>query len=142
MQDDLYYDHGEFLDAAASPEYQTSARYRDDVAAKLQRSIGAGNITPMGEEIRHDQRLKESEPYTDEEGHYGGTVQIAGALPEWAEAAKVSIGTFGSLEEVALAMAAPVCEIDPTYRRALREKIDRSVREGTLPSDVFKLAPR
>ena len=98
MQDDIYYDRAELIEAQAAPEYQTSPRYRDEVAAKLQRSMAAGTVTAMGEEITHRQRLEERIVSNTDEGLYGVGNPIEGAHPAWAEAAKVSVGTFGSLE--------------------------------------------
>lgn len=143
MQDDIYYDRAELLEAQSAPEYQSSPRYRDEVAAKLQRSMAAGTVSAMTEEFTHQERSRPVDYFFEEEGLYGVGVQMPGPPPYWAAAAQVNNGgTFSSLEEVALAMDAPVCEIDPTYRLALREKIDRSIRAGTLPADVFNRAPR
>lgn len=146
MTDAIFYDRGEFLAAAAAPEYATSARYRDEVAAKLQRSLEAGTVTPMGQEVTHEVR---TDPYRiertmplAEQGLYGAGVPATGALPQWAEAAKVGNGSFfKSVEEVALAMAAPAYEADPTYRDAVYEKMQRSFREGTLDPALFNPAP-
>lgn len=137
MNDDIYYDRGEFLDAAAAAEYRTSARYRDEVSAKLERSMAAGTITPMGEQIGHAQRIETRTAYGEDEGLYGVAVAMPAAHPAWAEASNVAVGTFRDLDAVALAMSAPQFSADPTYRRAVFEKVERSKREGALDPSLF-----
>lgn len=138
MTDDLYYDRSEFLEAAAQPEYRSSARYRDDVAAKLRRSLEAGTISTMGEQISQEQRVHTRTAFNTDEGTYGGAVEMPGADPTFAEAAKIGMGTFADMEAVAMAMSAPAYEADPTYRTAVYEKVQRSFRAGTLDADAFK----
>lgn len=137
MTDDVFYDRGEFLAAAAAPEYATSARYRDEVAAKLQRSRAAGTVSPMGEEVRHEQRHYEVNAWNNDEGLYGAGVPMPGPDPAQAIALNIDIGTFKNVEEVALAFAAPAYEIDRGYQAAVLAKIERSIREGTLDPSVF-----
>ncbi|WP_374469934.1 hypothetical protein [Phenylobacterium sp.] len=135
----IFYDRAEFLKAASSPEYAASARYRDDVAAKLQRSMEAGTISPMGEFINPADRTHTRNAYYADDNANGYIVQ--GADPTWAEAGKVGRGFFKSPEEIAAAFSAPAYEIDPTYQNAVREKIGRSIREGFLTPDLQAADP-
>lgn len=118
---------------------ERAPRYREEVAAKLQRSLDAGKITPMGEQISHDQRSQVRTAYHVNEGASGYTV--AAVDPAWAEAGKVNAGCFKSPEEIADAFNAPAFEIDPTYQSAVREKIARSIREGYLNADLTAADP-
>lgn len=137
MTDDTttYFDRAEFIQAAADPQYRDSARYRAEVEAKLQRSLSAGTVTPMGEFVDYAQTIEtRTAAHTDEGATYGGAVPMPGASAAWVAASyeKISNGTFGGLEELAWAMAAPAFEVDPTYQRAVQEKVARSRRAGTL----------
>lgn len=136
---DCYFDRSEFLAATASPEYRTSARHREEVAGKLQRSIASGRITPMGEQISHSDRTHTRTAFNEMDLANGFT--MSGAEPTWAEAGRVGSGFFKDPEEIANAFAAPAFEIDPTYQQALREKIARSVREGWLTADLRAAVP-
>ena len=135
---DNFYDLSEVREAMADPRYKTSARYRDDLAAKLHRSQAAGTVGRMGEE-RPDGAFYKRDAY-DEDANVNGFI-VRGADPAWAEAGKVNQGFFKSPEEIAHALAAPACGIDPTYQHAVREKIARSVREGYLTADLEAANP-
>jgi hypothetical protein len=136
---DLYWDRAEYLKAVAAPEYRESPRYRAEVAERLQRSMAAGRITSMGEHIRPGQRGHERTAYSEGDGQTGYTVPAAD--PTWAEAIKVGQGYFKNEVEIANAMAAPAFEIDQTYQRALREKVQRSIREGLIGTDFRAIDP-
>lgn len=138
---DLYWDRSEFQKAASAPEYRDSARFRDEVAAKLQRSIAAGRITPMGEQITHEQRTHTRNASSTNEGLYGEVVAMPGPHPHWAEAGKIGTGFFKGPDEIANAFSAPAFAIDPTYQQAVREKIERSIREGYLTADLKAADP-
>lgn len=136
---DVFYDRKELLEAMASPEYRTSARYRDELTAKMQRSVQAGRITPMGEFVDPAQRSHTRTAYYADDNANGFI--MPGADPTWAEAGKAGRGFFKSPEEIAGAMSAPHFDADPTYRDAVREKIGRSIREGLLTADLQTAAP-
>jgi hypothetical protein len=139
-----YYDRSEFLAAAKAPEYATSARYREEVSGKLARSTAAGTITSMGQSISRDDTVHTRTVHNQPEGQalFGNGVGHAlGAEPSWAEASKVSQGCFDSPEAIARAMAAPQFDIDPSYKQAVRNKIDRSIREGYLTADLKAADP-
>jgi hypothetical protein len=139
--DDVYFDRSEFLKAASAPEYATSERYRQDVAAKLQRSLDAGTVTPMGQRIAHEDTSVTWTAYSAPEQMYGSHNPLPGAHPVWAEAQKVATGFFRGPEEIAAAMGAPHFDRDPTYREAVREKIGRSIREGHINTDFAAADP-
>lgn len=136
---DLFYDRAEFLKAAASPEYRDSPRYRNEVASKLQRSMAAGRITPMGEQITTADRTQTRTAYTT--GDNANGYIVPGADPAWAAAQQVTQGFFKAPEEIANAMSAPAYEIDPSYRLALVEKVQRSQREGFITADLKAADP-
>lgn len=140
MNEDLFFDREEMLKAMSAPDYAISPRYRENVAAKLQRSMEAGRISQMGEEIVRPQVRQERIVSRPEDGQNGFTV--AGAHPAWAEASKANDGSFfKSQEEIANAFSAPAFEIDRSYQEAVREKIARSIREGYLTSDLKPANP-
>ncbi|WP_293681522.1 hypothetical protein [uncultured Phenylobacterium sp.] len=138
---DTYFDRSEFLKAVADPEYRASARRRDEVAQKLQRSLAAGTLQPMGEQIMHGQRNHERNAYYENDNANGYTV--GGADPTWAAAGQVATRHFfRSREEVAQAMSAPAFDVDPSYGTELYLKVQRSIREGHLGADFLTAAPQ
>jgi hypothetical protein len=72
---------------------------------------------------------------------YGPANPMPGANPLMAEAAKVRSGCFAGPEAIANAMAAPQYDLDPTYREAVRAKIDRSIREKWITPGLQALDP-
>lgn len=136
-EDDTFFDRAELMEAMAAPEYATSGRYRDQIAAKLHRSVAAGTITPMGEQVAHHERSHTRTAYNTDAGLYGDAVVMPKGDAAWAEAGKVADGGyFKTPEQVAAAFSAPAFEIDPTYQQAVRTKIERSQREGWLTADL------
>jgi hypothetical protein len=141
----LFFDRSELLEAQQSPEYGTSARYRADVAAKLERSLTAGTITPLG----HRHTPNEASTLVTRNGRieegvvYGGVQPLPGPSPLYKAA--LEVGRPGSFfdgpEDIAMAMAAPHFDIDESYRNAVREKIGRSIREGRIDTN-FQTIPR
>lgn len=127
MNDDVYYDRDELIAAQKAPEYASSARYRDEVTAKLQRSLQAGTITPMGSHQTPAQRVHTVHAVNLEEGIYGGSQP----MPKPASPFGMTLGTFKTLDEITAATSVDSYR-DPTYRRAVTERIQRSIREGTL----------
>jgi hypothetical protein len=127
QHDDTFFDMTEVREAMASPLYRTSARYRDEIAAKLIRSQQAGTVGRIAEMITTDQRSHTIHASNTKEGIYGGAVP----MPKSASPLGMYVGTFSSLDEIRAAMHAP-SYADPTYRRALVERIERSARERTL----------
>ena len=136
---DNFYDLSEVREAMADPLYQTSARYRDNVAAKLQRSQAAGTVGRMGEYYPQGGRVH-TRTASDEDANVNGFI-VRGAHPAWAEAGRVTQGFFKSPAEIANALDAPACDIDPTYQQAVRDKIARSIREGWLTADLEAADP-
>jgi hypothetical protein len=144
-QAETFYDHSEVREAMNDPRYRTSARYRDELAAKLHRSQQAGTVARQSQYYDHRQRVRGRErnpAWGNPDANSNGFTQ-PDAVPEWAEAAKV--GQAGSFfktpEEIMQAMSAPHFDTDTSYRLALKDKIDRSIREGYVTSD-FQLGPR
>ena len=127
MNDDIYYDRAELIEAQKAPEYATSARYRDEVAAKLARSLAAGTVTPMGAHQTPEQRTHTVHAVNLDEGIYGG----AQPMPKPASPFGMNVGTFKTLDEITAATSVDSYR-DPTYRRAVTERIQRSIREETL----------
>jgi hypothetical protein len=136
---ELFYDRNELLDAMAAPEYAKSPRYRDQVSEKLNRSLHVGTLTPMGERIDPSQLTHTRNVYDPDANANGYTVR--GPFPEMVEALRVNTGFFHTPEQIADAMSAPQFEIDLSYRRALKDKIDRSVREGRITPDLQAVTP-
>lgn len=140
IQADVFFDRSELMEAMASPDYQTSARFRAEVADKLERSMAAGRVTPMGEAISHGQRSQTVNAYIPDENANG--LIVPGADPVWAAAANVGAGSiFTSPEEIAAAFSAPAFEHDPTYQAAVRDMVARSIREGHITSDLKAVSP-
>jgi len=136
----VFFDRSELMEAMASPEYQTSARFREEVSEKLERSMAAGRISPMGEAISHGQRSQTVNAYIADENANG--LIVPGADPAWAAAVNVGTGSFfKSPEEIADAFSAPAFQHDPTYQRAVQEKIARSIREGHITADLKAATP-
>jgi hypothetical protein len=137
-----YEDRGEYLKAVADPAYAESARYRDGVAAKLQRSLDAGTVTPMGQRVAPYSDRRDSRVATFEaEGVYGELNPMPKADPVWAEAIKVGSGFFDGPESIALAMAAPQFDLDAGYREAVHAKITRSINERWITADFTPVDP-
>lgn len=140
-----FYDRTEMLAAMQDPQYATSARYRDQIAAKVARSRDAGTISAQGEARTHN-GLSERFSHNPAEtaAVYGnGHSTMPGANPAWDEARKVSMpGTFfEGPEAIAAAMGAPQFQVDEGYRQAVKNKIDRSIREGFIGTDFQPLDP-
>lgn len=136
-QADTFYDMAELREAMNDPRYRTSARYRDEVAAKMHRSQQAGTVERQSS---YHSRVNVRAPTrtATNEGDIQGLGKPAGSEPFYAEALRVSQpGSFFTTgEDIASAMGAPQFDIDPTYREALREKIARSIREGYITPDL------
>ena len=98
-------------------------------------------MTPMGQRIDPGETTYTRYAFREPEGTYGSHNPIPGADPTWAEAGKIGSGFFDGPEAIAAAMAAPVFAIDPGYQQAVREKIDRSIREKWLAPDLTALDP-
>ncbi len=141
----IYEDRADYLKAVAAPEYAQSARYRDEVATKLQASMAAGTVTPMGQFVgQHRDAIngRMMTPQRPEALYSPGTNPMPTADPIWAEAGKVgSVAFFENPEQIANAMAAPHFEIDAGYREAVREKIERSIRESYITPDFQPIDP-
>jgi hypothetical protein len=143
MSHDTYESRADLIAAQQDPRYAQSPRYREEVAAKLERSMTAGTITQMAQHIRHEDMIGtrhvrlEAEP----EGIYGGAVKLPGADPIWAEAGKVGGGFFDGPEAIARAKAAPHYEVDSGYQQAVQEKIARSIREKFIDTNLQALDP-
>lgn len=124
---DTFYDMTEVHEAMANPLYRTSARYRDEVAAKLARSQQAGTVGRIAERITTDRRTYTVYASNTEEGLYG----YAQPLPKPPSPFGMDVGAFKNLDEIAAAMSADSYR-DPSYRRAVLQRIQRSIREQTL----------
>jgi hypothetical protein len=134
---DTFYDMSEVRAAMNDPLYRTSARYRDEVAAKLHRSQQAGTVVSQSSyHSRTNSRTPTRTAIND--GETSGLGKTAASQPFWAEAGKVSQpgSFFKTTEEVAAAMGAPQFDVDRTYQEALRAKIERSIRAGYLTADL------
>jgi len=144
MSDDIFHDHSEMQAAQAAPEYKTSGRYREEFAAKFARSQAAGRIGSLGQRHAHGEGSTfhtRTAQMADEPQMYGSGNPMPGANPRWAEAANVNKQAFfDGPEAIARAMAAPQFDLDPSYRDAVREKIDRSIRERWIGDD-FQARP-
>ena len=142
---DVYFARADYLEAARAPDYQTSARYRQEVADKLARSLAAGSVTPLGEFHQHGNDPRSYERVAVDsrapEGLYGSHNPMPGADPLWAEAARIDTGHFDGPEAVARAMAAPQFDADPSYRRAVQAKVERSIGAGFINSDLTARDP-
>lgn len=141
-----YHDRQEYLRAVADPQYSIDARYREEVGARLARSLAAGTVTPLGQFSPHGESQSfHTRIATDNrapEAIYGSHNPMPGADPLWAEAAKVGSGTFDGPEAIARAMGAPAFETDPSYREAVSAKIGRSILAGTITSDLAAIEPQ
>lgn len=127
VQADNFYDLSEVREAMSDPRYKTSARYRDDVAAKLHRSQAAGTVGRMSEHHPQGGWVYTTEKNTADEGLYGSSQLMTKPASPFG----MNMGTFKTLDEIHSAMSA-ISAIDPTYRQAVTERIERSIREGTL----------
>jgi hypothetical protein len=144
---DTFYDMSEVREAMGDPRYRTSARYRDEVAAKLHRSQQAGTVVSQtsyhGSQKRTLGRDRDYDfGHPNANANANGFIQ-PGADQAWAEAAKVGQAgsIFKSPEEIMWAMSAPHFEADAAYQQAVREKIDRSIREGWITRDFQTAKP-
>lgn len=131
---DTFYDASEFYAAMARPEYKTSARYRDEVAAKLQRSQAAGTVGSQSSIHRHDERTHTVTASSLELGLYGGAQPMPKAV-----AFDVQTMNFRTAEQLQAAVDSP-SYADPTYRDALIRAMTRSMREGTMDQGALALA--
>lgn len=138
-----YEDRGEYLRAVADPQYAQSARYRDQVAAKLQASMTSGTITPMGRRADYGSTIHTRNVFHEPQAIYGSHNPLPGADPLMAEAAKVGIAgsLFEGPEQIAAAMGAPQFDLDPTYQEAVHAKIGRSIRAGSIDTNFNALDP-
>jgi hypothetical protein len=108
---DTFYDMSEVREAMGDPRYRTSARYRDEVAAKLHRSQQAGTVVSQtsyhGSQKRTLGRDRDYDfGHPNANANANGFIQ-PGADQAWAEAAKVGQAgsIFKSPEEIMWAMA-------------------------------------
>lgn len=125
---DTFYDMTEVHEAMANPLYRTSARYRDEVAAKLARSQQAGTVGRIAERITPERRSYTINVSNTDEGHYGHAQPLPNPP---ASPFGMTVGTFKNLDEITAAMNADSYR-DPSYRRAVLQRIQRSIREQTL----------
>ncbi|MDP3117969.1 MAG: hypothetical protein Q8N19_12745 [Phenylobacterium sp.] len=125
-QADTFFDISEVHQAIADPLYKTSERYRSEVASKLTRSQAAGTVGRMGEQITHAQRTHTVNAVNLAEGTYGGAQPMPKPAPPLS-----SIHTFSSLDQINAVMSSDSYR-DPTYRQGVVERIERSIRAGTL----------
>ncbi|HEX3888496.1 MAG TPA: hypothetical protein VHW05_13445 [Phenylobacterium sp.] len=140
----VYEDRGEYLKAVAAPDYAASGRYRAQVAEKLQRSMEAGTIQSMGQYTAHADTIWQRNVVHEQtpEALYGTHNPMPSADPVWAEAAKVGTGFFADPEAIARAMAAPHYSRDPSYQQAVRAKIERSINERWITTDLAARDPK
>ena len=129
---DNFYDLSEVREAMSDPRYKTSARYRDDVAAKLHRSQAAGTVGRMGQEHPQGGWVHTTNSSLGEEGLYGSSQLMTKPNSPFG----MTLGTFKTLDEIHAAMTT-VSAVDPTYRQAVTERIERSIREGTLDQQAL-----
>jgi hypothetical protein len=134
---ETFYDMSEVREAMNDPRYRSSARYRDEVAIKLQRSQQAGTVASQAS-YHHRTNTRAPTRTVTNEGEVQGLGKPAASQPFWAEASRVNQpgSVFTTIEATAAAMGAPQFDIDPTYREAVREKIARSIREGYLDANL------
>jgi hypothetical protein len=93
-------------------------------------------LSATAERIAYDDTIHTySKPY-EPEGMYNPTSNpMPKSDQKWVQAAKIGSGVFSGPGEIAAARAAPHYDLDAGYRRALEEKIARSIRGGHINAD-------
>ena len=140
-QPTTYESQAELAADIGDPRYSQSARYREGVAAKLQASIDAGTIARPAQFTDYDSTIYSKTIRHEPEAMYGSANPLPKPHPLFEEAQKVGSGFFDGPAAIAAATGAPQWYLDPSYQQAVKEKIDRSIREKWISPGLEALDP-